>query len=627
METESQMSNENRKPGDRGVESRNEETEPSRVYDPGDETELSPDEVNQHLKKSFLFSNRIRTLSEVYLRIDGGVDRAGIIEILAAEVYYFVEHDFGFLALLTPGRNTYEVHALPSLAYGTRLDGKHFHVSEGMAGWVINHKRFILTDLDSCPAYHEDMEGALAENGFKHLLAIPLQTSDDTIGCLVLSRVEEKPFESEEIWIAQLLSLQVAIALKNRELFEDVNKRITQIEMAHEIAENLTSTLDLDDLLSLAAETIRKTRSYFDVTIFLVQPEGGALLAAHSGSYTDFLPHGYRQELNEGIVGWVVKHGEKALVNDVTKDPRYVAYEYHNTQSELAVPIRIEGKVVGVVNVEDTRIGAFDETDAKVLETVCDQLGSMINNARLYDQLQKTNATLTELDKMKSDFLGIVSHDFRTPLASIILAAKAMVKRGPELEELRKSEYLRIIVDQAERLKQLAEDTLSITRHERGQLAYHFELVNVERLVKDALNAVSVSRRHVIDPRVDPNVAYIYGDHMTLRQLITNLVSNAVKYSPRGGVVKVTVQPHEGGEVLFSVSDEGIGIPEEQYCRLFKKFSRVDTPEAREIKGSGLGLWICQEIVSGHGGKIWVESEPGRGTTFKFTLKPEQESR
>jgi signal transduction histidine kinase len=98
-----------------------------------------------------------------------------------------------------------------------------------------------------------------------------------------------------------------------------------------------------------------------------------------------------------------------------------------------------------------------------------------------------------------------------------------------------------------------------------------------------------------------------------------------VKYSPRGGVVTVTAVPHEEGEVLFSVSDEGIGIPEEQKGRLFKKFSRVDTTEAREIKGSGLGLWICHEIVNGHGGKIWVESTPGKGSTFRFTLKAEHE--
>ncbi len=598
------------------------------VIDPSDEADLSPVEIRERLEKSFKFAQRIQSLSEVSLQIDGGGSQEAILDILGQQTIWLIPHEFSFVALLDPARTGYVIRTLPSLAYSTNLDGKHFSLSDGMAGWVISHKRFVSTELKSCLAYNPEIEGALADLNLTHLLAVPLQTCDDTIGCLVLSKGGLEPFEKEEIWITQLLSLQVAIALKNRKLFDDVNKRITQIELAHEIAEKLTSTLDLDALLASAADTIRRTRNYFDVTIFMVEDgEDEAVLVAHSGNYVDFLPHGYRQKLSEGMVGWAMRNGEKVLVNDVTQDPRYVAYEYHNTQSELTVPIRIEGKVVGAVNVEDTRIGAFDETDGIVLETVCDQLGSMINNARLYDQLQRTNATLTELDRMKSDFLGIVSHDFRTPLASIILAAKAMVKRGSDLEEPRKNEYLRIIVDQAERLKQLAEDTLSITRHERGQLAYHFELVNVERLVKDALNAASafVSRRHVIDHRVDPNAAYINGDHMKLRQLITNLVSNAVKYSPRGGVVKVTAEPYDGGEVLFSISDEGIGIPEEQFSRLFKKFSRVDTADAREIKGSGLGLWICHEIVTGHGGKIWVESTPGKGSTFRFTLKAEQE--
>jgi len=250
----------------------------------------------------------------------------------------------------------------------------------------------------------------------------------------------------------------------------------------------------------------------------------------------------------------------------------------------------------------------------------------MIRNAKLYDQLLRTNATLTELDQMKSDFLGIVSHDFRTPLASIILAAKAMAKHGDSMEAERRGEYLRIVVDQAEKLRALAEDTLSITRHERGQLSYHFELVNVERLIKDAVDLIQLSRRHLVDFNVDPNAAYINGDHTKLRQLIHNLLSNAVKYSPRGGKITVTASPHPEGQVLISVSDEGIGIPPEQMGRLFKKFSRVDTPEAKEIKGSGLGLWICHEIVQGHGGNIWVESEPGNGSTFRFTLNAEQET-
>jgi signal transduction histidine kinase len=347
-------------------------------------------------------------------------------------------------------------------------------------------------------------------------------------------------------------------------------------------------------------------------------------LVAHAGSYTDFLPHGYRQRLSEGIVGWVASNGERCLVNDVTEDPRYMAYEYHSTKSELAVPIRIGNEVVGVLNIEDTRLHAFDETDAVVLDTLCDQIGGAMKNARLYDEVRRANLKLTELDRMKSDFLGIVSHDFRSPLASIILAARALIKRQENADPQRMLEYLTIIVDQANRLSMLAEDTLSITKMESGQLNYFYRVVNVERLIKDAAALVNFSRRHSIEYHVDGTVSYIKGDQTKLRQVLQNLLSNAVKYSPRGGKVMVTAIDAGEDGLQVSVSDEGIGIPADQVDRLFQKFSRIDTAEAREIKGSGLGLWICREIVRAHGGEIWVESDPGKGSTFTFTLKKVQ---
>jgi signal transduction histidine kinase len=309
------------------------------------------------------------------------------------------------------------------------------------------------------------------------------------------------------------------------------------------------------------------------------------------------------------------------LANDVTEDPRYVAYEYHSTKSELTVPIRIDGETVGVLNVEDTKLHAFDETDAIVLETLCDQLGSGIKNAKLYDEVKKANSKLTELDKMKSDFLSIVSHDFRSPLASVILAAKALLKKGENVDPRRANEYLTIIVDQANKLSHLAEDTLSIAKMESGQLSYFFKVVNVERLIKDAAALVSFSRRHQLEYHVDSGVSYIKGDQTKLRQVVQNLLSNAVKYSPKGGIVRVTAENYQADQLLISVVDEGIGIAAGQVDKLFQKFSRIDTTEAREIKGSGLGLWICKEIVKAHGGNIWVESEVGKGSTFKFTLK------
>jgi signal transduction histidine kinase len=271
--------------------------------------------------------------------------------------------------------------------------------------------------------------------------------------------------------------------------------------------------------------------------------------------------------------------------------------------------------------VEDRKLHAFDETDGVVLETLCEQLGGALKNARLYEEVQRTNLKLIELDKMKSEFLGIVSHDFRSPLSSIILAGKALLKNEDVQKVKRFKDYLQIIVDQANKLNQLAEDTLSITKIESGRLSYNFKVVNVERLIQDAISMVRISSRHTISLEVEPNVLFIKADQAKLRQVVQNLIGNAVKYSPRGGSITVSAREHETDQMLFRVSDEGIGIPAEKLDSLFRKFSRVDTGEGSQIKGAGLGLWICKEVVEAHGGTIWVESESGKGTTILFTIK------
>jgi K+-sensing histidine kinase KdpD len=401
----------------------------------------------------------------------------------------------------------------------------------------------------------------------------------------------------------------------------DADKRLTQIGMIHEISSQLTTMLQLDKLLSASALSIQKCFNYFDVTIFLLSEDRNhLLLEAHAGNFMDFLPHGYTQPVEKGIVGWVARTGEAILCNDVTREPNYHAYEYHNTLSELALPIRSDGQVVGVLNIEDAQLNAFDQTDAMVLETLSDQVGAAIKNARLYEEVLQANTKLLELDRLKSEFLGIVSHDFRSPLSSIILAGKALLKNEYVQANQRVREYLQIIVDQANRLNQLAEDTLSITKIESGQLNYYFKIVNVERLIQDAMSMVRYSSKHQVVHSVSPEATFIKGDQTKLRQVVQNLVSNAVKYSPRGGKVGIVVDELPPGQIIFSISDEGIGIPADQVGKLFQKFSRISHGEMRDIKGAGLGLWICREIVEAHGGKIWIESDVGKGSTVKFTL-------
>jgi K+-sensing histidine kinase KdpD len=589
-----------------------------------DELTLSPEEMKERMVKAHTFYGRINTLGEIALQIDAARGKDEIIEVLRNEARWLVDHDVCFLSVVNASRTHFQIIALSAIADATDLDHQHFQIQQGMPGWVIQNQSPIIFDLKD-KAFAGPVEKVLSDLGMKTALIVPLRTGTATIGSLTFASANEGAYQEQEAWVAQLLGFHAAIALKNATMFEDAQKRLSQIEMVNEIAEKLTSTLELDAILHCAAETIQKTFNYFDVTIFLVEEKlHEAVLVAHSGSYIDFLPHGYRQSLSEGVIGWVAKEGERCLINDVTEDPRYMAYEYHSTKSEMAVPIRVGKDVVGVLNVEDTKFHAFDETDAIVLETLCDQLGSAINNAKLYDEVRKANAKLTELDRMKSDFLGIVSHDFRSPLASIILAARALIKRRDNVDEKRLGEYLTIIVDQANKLSMLAEDTLSITKMESGQLNYFFKVVNIERLIKDAAALVHFSRRHEIEYEVDSTVAYIKGDQTKLRQVVQNLLSNAVKYSPRGGKVIVKAREHDADHMLISVSDEGIGIPESQTDRLFQKFSRVDSEEAREIKGSGLGLWICKEVVKAHGGEIWVESSYGKGSQFSFTVRKAQ---
>jgi len=398
-------------------------------------------------------------------------------------------------------------------------------------------------------------------------------------------------------------------------------KRLAQIRLISEVTNRMSADLDLQELLDIAAASIQITFNYFDVTVFLITAGGKMLdLSAHAGNFTDFLPHGYQQNIDKGFIGRAARMGEIVMCNDVRSRPDYLAYEYHNTKSEIALPIAIDGKVIGVLNVEDTRLNAFDDTDSLVLSTLSDQLGIAMKNARLYEEVRQANMKLIELDTMKSDFLGIVSHDFRSPLSSIMLAARSLLKNEVIQSIPRAKEYMQLIVDQAVRLNQLAEDTLSITKIESGQMTYYFKIVNMERLIEDAGSMVRFSKRHEIEYHVDPEAIFVKGDQTKLRQVFQNVVSNAVKYSPAGGKIKVDVQNHSPDEILAAVSDQGMGVPPEKLGKLFQKFSRVDSRESKEIKGAGLGLWICREIVVAHGGRIWMESEPGSGSTVKFIL-------
>jgi signal transduction histidine kinase/CheY-like chemotaxis protein len=287
-------------------------------------------------------------------------------------------------------------------------------------------------------------------------------------------------------------------------------------------------------------------------------------------------------------------------------------------QSLMIAPITRGPKILGLLAVAD-RIGRapFSDEDLNLLLALAGQATIAVENLRLHDEIKKANLLLQEYDRLKSEFVGIVAHDFRRPLMAIRGFAELVLEEDDLPTETRQ-DFMRTVISETDHLALLANDTLLITQIETGQLSYNLREVDVGPFLLEAMPLGLSDNSLLMDvPTAFPR---IWADPDRLRQVVTNLVSNAVKYSPAGGSIVVRARERGAQHVVIEVVDHGLGIPPEQIGKLFQKFARIRSDDHLKVSGTGLGLYICRLIVEGHGGQIWVESEPGKGSTFGLSL-------
>ena len=317
---------------------------------------------------------------------------------------------------------------------------------------------------------------------------------------------------------------------------------------------------------------------------------------------------------------WNFRLNGPLLTNNARTDPRLLPdlAAVLDISSLIVVPMTRGPQVLGLIVVADRAGRApFRDEDLVTLQAVAGQATVAVENQRLHEQIKEANARLQEFDRIKSEFVATVAHDFRSPLMSIRGFAELTLEE-PDLPPERRNEFMRTIIAETDDLAALANDTLLISQMETGRLHYDWMPVDVRRELRDAIPPGLATHTVLLD--VPDDFPVIRADPGRLRQVLNNLVSNALKYSPLGSTV--TLRAHERGrdQVMVEVIDEGLGVPADQAGRLFQKFERVRSPEHLKIPGTGLGLYICKRIVEGHRGRIWVESEPGQGSTFAFTL-------
>jgi len=521
-------------------------------------------------------------------------------------------------------------------------------------------QHIIVNDIAADPRMGPWRSRALAR-GYRASAAFPIVVGERLVGALNLYAGEVNAFDDAEISLLDKMAGDIAFAVEfaaqdaARRAFEQergaliaqLERRLHALTAIHRSAGQLQR---LHTPETLAGEIIRIIEAVLDYeygAVLLIDQETQALVpfalsdqrrgpAFVAQDRTYLVSNDLR--VGKGVTGWVAQHGESARLDDVGADPRYFAVR-DAIGSELCVPLRLEDRVIGVVNVETGRRGAFTADDQTVLEILASQIAVALHNAELYAQVREyatalearvaeRTAALSEAmqraqaaDRLKSAFLATMSHELRTPLNSIIGFSGVLLQdlAGPLNPEQRKQ--LGMVQSSAQHLLALINDVLDISKIEAGQLEVHLAPFDLRSAIETTLRTIAplAARKGLeLKASVGGPDDLIVSDRRRVEQILLNLLNNAVKFTEHGFVhLRCTIREDVA---VLQVEDTGIGIQAEDCERIFRPFQQIDTGLARRHEGTGLGLSICRSLTELLGGALTVASTWGEGSTFTVIL-------
>jgi signal transduction histidine kinase len=288
-------------------------------------------------------------------------------------------------------------------------------------------------------------------------------------------------------------------------------------------------------------------------------------------------------------------------------------------RSELLAPLLIGARPIGMISLSRDAPRSFTQEEVELVALLGRFVATTVHNIRVYETERQTVEELRRLSALRADFVSLVSHELRSPMAAVIGAARTLQDRWRQLTPDQREAFLALIADETSRLAALIGDVLDTSRIEAGTFSFSFTDVDLGRVVQDAVSVASVGQDEVrVRAEIVEPLPRIRGDGERLRQVISNLIDNAVKYSPSGDEVEV-MAARANGVVRITVRDRGPGIPFDQQRVIFEKFGRAEIPGSSK-PGTGLGLFIARSIVEAHGGSLDVESQPDEGTAFTVIL-------
>jgi signal transduction histidine kinase/PAS domain-containing protein len=407
-----------------------------------------------------------------------------------------------------------------------------------------------------------------------------------------------------------------------------VHQRLQEMSVLNQVTAAFTSTLDFPLLLRLVMEQVVELMKVEAGSLLLKEETGELTFAVVLGERRELL-QGLRVAAEEGIAGWVASTGEALVIPDVSKHPmfsaRVDALIGSETRSVLCVPVKTAERVLGVIQLIN-RIDRtpFGEADLALLSAIANHAATALESAQLHDQLLQTNQQLLETHNQKNKFISQLSQEVRTPLTGILGYAELLQDKRVGPLSTRQQQYLQNIYGSAQHILKLANDLLELAQDDVGRrtfFAEEFSPLAVLEEVSALMAPQAVNKGITFSVQGEPRLPPMRGDHHQFRQILLNLVSNALKFTADRGEVTVAAHLRDPGTLAVSVRDNGIGIRPEDRQRIFDPFGRGQNAVASRIPGVGLGLTLTKRLVELQGGEISVESEgEDRGSTFTFTL-------
>jgi signal transduction histidine kinase len=424
-----------------------------------------------------------------------------------------------------------------------------------------------------------------------------------------------------EVWgpdyghdFTSLLSL-AALTIARHWLQAEGHRRLAELKALHGLGQVTSSGLSVEGILDDVFETAAQIIEYDTATLFIVDEKERCLRLIASRNLAPEVARDSRFPIGQGVVGWVVAQERPLAVPDTRRDPRFILAPgsgRRRAHSLLVVPLRMRGVVIAALSFSRHRANAFTQHDLELAEVVAAYAAQALEHARL-----SRSAAEAESLRQGTELLTSLAHDVRAPLNLIRYVVEILREEFPNAGSQQLDLFDQVGVA-SRQLSQLVNTVLETSRLESSLLTLASEQIDLAQLAEQVVMSLGWRKgpKHSLQVAI-PDGLSVYSDPIQLYRVLANLVDNALKYSPDGGRVAITGRPVEGG-VELSVSDEGIGIALEEQSRLFERFHRATELAARE--SFGLGLYTCRRITEAYGGRIWVVSELGRGSTFTVYL-------